>query len=147
MSLLGEIIEAIFAHPSASQPPAPSQNRPPLNHPSRDDAPAPTPPSPPPAGSSSPSTAPSSGPAPVVDIDAVMTALAGERGEKLDWKHSVVDLLKAVGLDSSRSARLRLAEELHYAGDRHDSAAMNEWLHDAVLKAIVDNGGKLPADL
>ncbi len=76
-----------------------------------------------------------------------MDKLAASNSEKLDWKRSIVDLMKLVGIDSSFSARKELAHELHYTGDTGDSAAMNMWLHKEVLRKISENGGKVPADL
>jgi hypothetical protein len=85
--------------------------------------------------------------APIVDIAAVMSGLAAKNPEKLDWKRSIVDLMKLVGMDSSLSARKELATELHYTGDMNDSASMNVWLHKEVLKKLAENGGKVPAEL
>jgi hypothetical protein len=82
-----------------------------------------------------------------VDVGAVLDELAAKNPEKLDWKHSIVDLLKLNGMDSSLAARKKLAEELHYPGDQNDSAQMNVWLHKEVLKQLAQNGGKLPAGL
>jgi hypothetical protein len=82
-----------------------------------------------------------------VDISSVLDALVKKSGESLDWKHSVVDLLKAIGHDSSHAARVKLAEELHYDGDVEDSARMNEFLRNALLKALQEHGGTLPDDL
>ena len=82
-----------------------------------------------------------------VDVTAILDGLAAKNSEKLDWKKSIVDLLKLVGMDSSLSARKELATELHYSGDQGDSATMNVWLHQEVLKKIAANGGKVPADL
>ena len=84
---------------------------------------------------------------PVVDIAAVMSGLAAKNPEKLDWKRSIVDLMKLVGMDSSLSARKELATELHYTGDMNDSASMNVWLHKEVLKKLAENGGKVPPEL
>lgn len=84
---------------------------------------------------------------PVVDIAVVMEGLAAKNSEKLDWKRSIVDLMKLVGMDSSLSARKELATELHYAGDMNDSASMNVWLHKEVLKKLAENGGKVPPEL
>ena len=83
----------------------------------------------------------------VVDIAAVMSGLAAKNPEKLDWKRSIVDLMKLVGMDSSLSARKELATELHYTGDMNDSASMNVWLHKEVLKKLAENGGKVPKEL
>lgn len=82
-----------------------------------------------------------------VDVDAILTRLASENTEKLDWKHSIVDLMKLVDMDSSLNARKELAEDLGYKGNMGDSATMNVWLHKEVMKKLADNGGKLPADL
>ena len=82
-----------------------------------------------------------------VDVAAILTKLASENREKLDWKHSIVDLMKLIGMDSSLGARKILAAELHYTGDTNDSASMNIWLHKQVMKKLADNGGKVPADL
>jgi len=82
-----------------------------------------------------------------VDVDAILTKLASENKEKLDWKHSIVDLMKLVDMDSSFAARKALATELHYTGDTTDSASMNIWLHQEVMRKLADNGGKVPADL
>jgi hypothetical protein len=82
-----------------------------------------------------------------VDVAAVLDGLAAKNPEKLDWKHSIVDLMKLVGMDSSFSARKQLATELHYSGDPNDSASMNVWLHKEVLKKLSENGGKVPREL
>jgi hypothetical protein len=106
-----------------------------------------------PAGSSAASTAaPASstaGQAPTqqVDVAATLNPLAAKNAEKLDWKHSIVDLMKLVGMDSSLAARKELADDLHYTGDKSDSASMNIWLHKEVLKKLSENGGHVPADL
>jgi hypothetical protein len=73
--------------------------------------------------------------------------LAAKNAEKLDWRKSIVDLMKLVGIDSSLAARKQLAAELHYSGDEKDSAAMNIWLHKEVIKKIAENGGKVPQEL
>jgi hypothetical protein len=82
-----------------------------------------------------------------VDIDAILTKLAAENNERLDWKHSIVDLMKLVSMDSSFASRKALAADLHYTGDTNDSATMNVWLHKEVMRKLADNGGKVPADL
>ena len=73
--------------------------------------------------------------------------MAAKNPQKLDWQHSIVDLMKLVGLDSSLSARQTLAQELQYTGDMKDSAAMNIWLHRQVMTKLAENGGKVPNDL
>lgn len=85
--------------------------------------------------------------APAVDVSEVLTAKAAQAGQTLDWRHSIVDLMKLLGLDSSLAARKELAGELHYTGDTNDSASMNVWLHSAVMQKLAENGGKVPADL
>lgn len=82
-----------------------------------------------------------------VDVEAVLTDLASKNKEKLDWRKSIVDLMKLLDLDSSLSARKELAKELHYTGDTNDSAKMNVWLHKQVMQKLAENGGKVPADL
>lgn len=82
-----------------------------------------------------------------VDVEKVLTELAAKQGPALDWRQSIVDLMKLLGLDSSLAARKELASELHYSGDTNDSATMNVWLHKQVMKKLAENGGKVPADL
>lgn len=82
-----------------------------------------------------------------VDVEAVMTKLAAENKEKLDWRKSIVDLMKLLQLDSSLGARKELAKELGYTGDTNDSATMNIWLHKQVMQKLAANGGKVPGDL
>ena len=78
---------------------------------------------------------------------AKLEAMSEASSQKLNWKTSIVDLMKLVGLESSLSERKELADELGYTGDKSDSASMNIWLHKQVLKKIVDNGGQLPSDM
>jgi hypothetical protein len=82
-----------------------------------------------------------------VDVAAVLNDLAKKNPEKLDWRKSIVDLMKLVGMDSSLTARKQLATELHFTGDMNDSASMNVWLHKEVLKKLAENGGKVPPEL
>lgn len=82
-----------------------------------------------------------------MDVNAVLNDLAAKNSEQLDWKKSIVDLMKLVGMDSSLTSRKELAKELGYTGDSSDSATMNVWLHKQVLKKLAENGGKVPADL
>ncbi|CUX39953.1 DUF3597 domain-containing protein [Agrobacterium tumefaciens] len=109
-----------------------------------------------PSTTASPTTASPAAPAPTaaapapagnVDVASILDAAVKKNGQKLDWKHSIVDLLKALDLDSSLTARKELAGELGYTGDTSDSATMNIWLHKAVIKKLSENGGKVPADL
>jgi hypothetical protein len=100
--------------------------------------------------SSAPASAGSGGASPAaqtVDVAAVLDGLAAKNPEKLDWKHSIVDLMKLVGMDSSLTARKQLAAELNYTGNPNDSASMNVWLHKEVLKKLSENGGKVPQEL
>jgi hypothetical protein len=82
-----------------------------------------------------------------VDVGAVLDGLASKNSQKLDWKHSIVDMMKLLDMDSSISARKELASELHYSGDTNDSAAMNIWLHKQVMQKLAENGGKVPEEL
>ena len=108
-----------------------------------------------PAQTQASATAPSGAAAPpapaaisVVDVVAKLETMAGAHGEKLNWKVSIVDLLKLLGLDSSLAARKELAAELGCPAEKMgDSAQMNIWLHKTVLKKLAENGGNIPADL
>lgn len=94
------------------------------------------------AGSSSPGSALQS-----VDVAPILDKAVAAKKEKLEWRTSIVDLMKALDIDSSLTARKELAKELNYAGDTNDSASMNIWLHKQVLTKLAANGGKLPDDL
>ncbi|MDO8879050.1 MAG: DUF3597 domain-containing protein [Pseudolabrys sp.] len=100
-------------------------------------------------GSAAPSASVPVGSTPLSDVDVaqVMSDLAAKNKEKLDWKKSIVDLMKLLGLDSSIGARKELATELGYKGDMNDSASMNIWLHKQVMQKLAANGGVVPADL
>jgi hypothetical protein len=80
-------------------------------------------------------------------VGAILTELASRNKEKLDWRRSIVDLMKLLNLDSSLSARKELTKELHYTGNTDDSAAMNVWLHKQVMIKLAENGGKVPDEL
>ena len=82
-----------------------------------------------------------------VDVAGILTKLAAEKQEKLDWQKSIVDLMKLLDLDSSLSARKELAQELQYSGDMSDSASMNVWLHKQVMRKLAEKGGKVPEEL
>lgn len=82
-----------------------------------------------------------------IDIERVLEDMGAKRSEKLNWRTSIVDLLKLVGMDASFSARKELADELGYSGDKNDTATMNLWLHKQVMQKLAANGGKVPADL
>lgn len=104
-------------------------------------------PQPPPTGATpTPQAAPAPVPGPV-DVEAVLEEMAAENPQKLNWRTSIVDLMKLVGMESSLAERKELADELGYTGDKSDSASMNIWLHKAVLKKLAENGGKVPASL
>ena len=127
MGFFNKIISSIFGHGGTPQ---------------TDTPPATTAPGTP--GGITPAAAPAAAP---VDVDAVLSSMAAKNPEKLDWKKSIVDLLKILNIDSSLSARKELAAELKYTGDTNDSAAMNIWLHKEVLRKLAANGGVVPADL
>ena len=88
-------------------------------------------------------------PAPMqeVDVEALLDDMASKNPQKLNWKTSIVDLMKLLDLDSSIGERKALAKELGYTGDTADSASMNIWLHRQVMNKLAANGGKVPADL
>ncbi|HTE40685.1 MAG TPA: DUF3597 domain-containing protein [Steroidobacteraceae bacterium] len=83
-----------------------------------------------------------------VDVAAQLEKMASANPEKLNWKTSIVDLLKLLGIDSSLTARKELATELHVPQEKmSDSAQMNIWLHKVVMQKLAENGGKVPAEL
>jgi hypothetical protein len=133
MSVLGKIVSAIFGHGGAAPAPGPST-------PAARAAPT---------ASATPkaSSAPAGASAAPVDVAATLTKLAASNKERLDWKKSIVDLMKLLKLDSSLAARKELADELHYTGDKKDSATMNVWLHKQVMLKLAENGGKVPDEL
>jgi Domain of unknown function (DUF3597) len=135
MSIFGSIMSKIFGghEAAAAQPHAP----PVAAAPSVQASTSPT----------NTSAAPSATPQQPVDVAAVLTGLASKNSQQLDWRTSIVDLMKLLDLDSSLNARKELATELHYAGDTNDSASMNMWLHKQVMQKLAENGGKVPADL
>jgi Domain of unknown function (DUF3597) len=122
MSIFGNIMSAIFktAKPAATAPGAPPSGQP---------------------GTTATATMAQ------VDVAAVLTKLADQNTERLDWRRSIVDLMKLLDLDSSLAARKQLAQELRYGGDMSDSASMNVWLHKQVMQKLAENGGKVPAEL
>jgi len=95
------------------------------------------------AGTSSAPAAPSQS----VDVAPILDKAVAAKGEKLEWRTSIVDLMKALDIDSSFAARKELAKELGYTGDSNDSASMNIWLHKQVMTKLAANGGKLPPDI
>ena len=82
-----------------------------------------------------------------VDVEAILNSKLKASGQQLNWRSSIVDLLKLLDLDSSLASRKELAAELNYSGDTSDSASMNIWLHRQVMNKLAANGGKVPADL
>ena len=86
-------------------------------------------------------------PAQQVDVEAVLNGLAAKNPQKLNWRTSIVDLMKLLDLDSSLQERKDLATELGYTGATDGSAEMNLWLHKQVMNKLAANGGKVPADL
>jgi hypothetical protein len=142
MGILSNIFHKIFpsSHPAAqssgqaapgSQQRAPQPTQPPAQQPQA--APA--------------ASAPAAAPMQQVDVEAVLNNMQQQSGQQLNWRTSIVDLLKLLGLDSSLQARKELAAELNYTGDTNDSASMNIWLHRQVMNKLAANGGKVPADL
>ncbi len=91
--------------------------------------------------------APAAAAMPQVDVEQVLNGMASSSGETLNWRTSIVDLMKLLSLDSSLANRKDLAKELNYSGDTNDSASMNIWLHKQVMNKLAQNGGKVPADL
>lgn len=131
MSIFGKIMGAIFGS-SASAAPAGGT--------ATGTAPA--------GGSSSPAAVPAgAAPAQSVDVAPILDKAVAAKGEKLEWRTSIVDLMKALDIDSSLTARKELAKELGYTGDTNDSASMNIWLHKQVMTKLAANGGKLPPDI
>jgi membrane-bound ClpP family serine protease len=149
MSIFGNIVSKIFGHHAAAAPETAAA-------PASPAAVTPDAPSSAPTGNAAPEVAASAAPinaAPAtasiagVDVEAVLTNLAAHNKEKLDWRKSIVDLMKLLDLDSSLTARKELAGELHYTGNTEDSATMNIWLHKQVMLKLAENGGKVPDEL
>ena len=131
MSIFGKIMSAIFGSQPASAAPAGGA------------APGSAP-----AGTAPGASAPGAAPMAAVDVAAIVDkAVAAHKGEKLEWRTSIVDLMKALDIDSSLAARKDLAKELGYSGDTNDSASMNVWLHKQVMSKLAANGGKLPPEI
>ncbi|HEV2598681.1 DUF3597 domain-containing protein [Sphingopyxis sp.] len=133
MSIFGKIKDAIFgkavaAEPAASAAPSPVGSA--LD-----------------AATSAMAAATTAAAAAPVDVDATLAAEAAKAGQDLNWRTSIVDLMKLLGIDSSLANRKELAQELGYTGELDGSAEMNIWLHKAVMRELAANGGKVPADL
>ncbi len=147
MSIFGKIVGAIFGSPAQAAPVAPSAPAsgsapPPAAMPG---AAAPAANAPVAAGAATAAVA-AKALAPT-DVAAVLDKLDEDSDEDLDWRVSIVDLMKLLKLDSSLKSRKELAQELKYTGDMGDSAKMNVWLHKQVMTKLAENGGIVPADL
>ena len=144
MGLLNSLISKIFSHSGTTTAVTSGASAAPAAAPSAASAQ-------PSAGAAAPpplaAPAAPAAPAKVVDVAMILDGLAAKNSENLDWKKSIVDLMKLVGMDSSFKARTQLAQELNYTGDPNDSASMNVWLHKQVLVKIAENGGKVPQEL
>ncbi|PQZ83904.1 MULTISPECIES: DUF3597 domain-containing protein [unclassified Brevundimonas] len=132
MSILGSILGGIFKKKKEEAAPA---------------APAAPAPTAAPVAPAAPAAPAAAAPAPEVDVAGILDFMNDQRAQKLNWRTSIVDLMKLVGLESSLAERKELADELGYTGDKSDSASMNIWLHAQVIQKIKDNGGRLPTDL
>ena len=134
MSNFGKIMSAIFGTKADAAPASGGTAASPTSSPAAA----------PPGGASS--SAPAA-PAQSVDVAPILDKAVKAKGEKLEWRTSIVDLMKALDIDSSLTARKELAKELGYTGDTSDSASMNIWLHKQVMTKLAANGGKLPSDV
>jgi uncharacterized protein DUF3597 len=142
MNILGSILEKVLGKtPASSAAAPPAASAPKASGPTKSGGATNAAPSAP-ASTSAPVQ-----PGPSVDVAAVLDDLSDKTTEKLDWRHSVVDLMKLLSTDSSLAARKELAKELHYDGDTSNSASMNIWLHKQIMAKLAANGGKLPEDL
>jgi 3-oxoacyl-ACP reductase-like protein len=142
MSIFGKIKDAIFGHPKAQAQAAPAQ--PPQAAPAQKPAmPQMQQPAAQPQATQTPAA-----PAQPVDVETVLMVFETERGSAdLNWRTSIVDLMKLLGLDSSLDNRKQLATELGYTGATDGSAEMNIWLHKAVMRELEKSGGTVPASL
>jgi hypothetical protein len=131
MSIFGKIMSAIFGATAGATPPSGG---------------APTRPASGTGSAATPSSAPAAPPQ-SVDIAPILDKAVAAKKEKLEWRTSIVDLMKALDIDSSLAARKELAKELGYTGDTNDSATMNVWLHKQVMAKLAANGGKLPPEI
>ena len=139
MSIFGSIASAIFGHKSA---PAATTSSPTAT------ASASAPPAAPSAAApATPTGAGAPRPMSQAEVVAMIEKAVGAQGEDLNWKQSIVDLMKALKLDSSLAARKQLAQELGYTGALDGSAEMNIWLHKQVMAKLAEGGGTVPASL
>ena len=145
MSIFGAIKKAIFGDrgPLGGQfsgKPAPAPTPTPTPRPAVVPTATPTP--------AAPTPAPQAAPAAPVDVEKVLTDLAAKKGgPDLNWRTSIVDLMKLLDIESSLANRKELAVELGYSGAKDGSAEMNIWLHKAVMRELEKNGGLVPAGL
>ena len=134
MSIFSKIKDAIFGHKTATADPA-SRPQIPAGMAGASDTAQPV-----------PSTV--GGSAEQVDVGQTLDSIAAEAGRSdLNYKTSIVDLMKVLGMDSSLDNRKELATELGYTGDKDGSAEMNVWLQKEVMRQLAANGGKVPANL
>ena len=133
MGIFSTIRDAIFGRAQAAPRPAPA-------------APAPAATPTPAPAAAAPAPAPAPAPQPV-DIEKVLTDMAAHDGRDLNWRTSIVDLMKLVGMESSLAERKDLAQELGYTGALDGSAEMNMWLHRRVMQELAANGGHVPASM
>jgi len=162
LSIFDRIKHAIFGEAHAAPAPQPSSSSAASTSPSPSasastgsSSPAASNPSAAPAASSfaaqpasaASQTSQSTGSGASVDVETILNEAVKKSGQKLYWRHSIVDLMKALGMDASLEERKELAQELGYSGDIHESAKMNAFLHKAFMKKRAENGGKVPADL
>ncbi|MBF9152094.1 DUF3597 domain-containing protein [Novosphingobium jiangmenense] len=108
-------------------------------------APAPAPAAPTPTPTAAPAAAPAPTPASQFDVEANLSEMA--QGKDLNWRTSIVDLMKLLSIDASLANRKELAQELGYTGALDGSAEMNIWLHRATMRKLAENGGKVPASI
>ena len=130
MSIFSKIKDAIFGKKAEAATPAPAAPAAPAEVPAG------------PAAVAVPTAAISE-----VDVEAILAAEAAKVTQPLNWRTSIVDLMKLLDIDSSLANRKELAQELGYTGELNGSAEMNIWLHKAVMRELAANGGKVPADL
>ena len=138
MSIFGKIMTAIFGGSASAPSPAGGASKPAGGGGGAAAAPA---------GGGGASAAPAAKPAQMVDVAPILDKAVAAKKEKLEWRTSIVDLMKALDIDSSLGARKELAKELGYTGDTNDSASMNVWLHKQVMAKLAANGGRLPPEI
>ena len=135
MSIFGKIMTAIFGSSASAASPAGGASKPAGGA------------STPAGGGGGASAAPAAKPAQTVDVAPILDKAVAAKKEKLEWRTSIVDLMKALDIDSGLGARKELAKELGYTGDTNDSASMNVWLHKQVMAKLAANGGRLPPEI